>query len=165
MLPQLHAMVLCVPCQRYQRALWRCDELKGYLEVRNTVSRLKRRLKREEERKTSQNSSRSWKRSRPFIRDVGYLRWHRHLPLHAASSPSFAAEARSLPPCSRNPRVKRLNLAPLSEQAHLLGNRPPLGTIGQRIRGLLTTCGRSLSRRARWDATSYTLVGLTCPFR
>ena len=54
--------------------------------------------------------------------------------------PSFAAEARYLSPLSRNARVKRLKLAPLSEQALLLGSQMPLLTIGQagqRARGLV----------------------------
>ena len=75
----------------------------------------------------------------------------RHLPLHC-QGPSFAAEARFL---SRDARVKRLKLAPLSEQAHLLGTGELLLTIGragQRSRELLTTCGRSWSRAARWVA-------------
>ena len=97
-----------------------------------------------------------------LFKDVAYLRWHRHLPLHVASSPSFAAEARYLSHLSRIARVKRLKLAPLSEQALLLDVQMPLLTIGQArqfARGSLTTCGRSGSRRARQGASRWKASG------
>lgn len=97
-----------------------------------------------------------------LFKAVGYLRWHRHLPLHAASSPSFAAEARCLSQLSRNTRVKRLKLALLSEKMHSLGIPIPLLTIGQAeqsVRGLLTTCGRGRCRRARGSASRWKASG------